>query len=26
VDFAYKAEVLEWIETDSFEYDESLED
>jgi hypothetical protein len=26
VDLAYKGEVLEWIKTDSFEYDEDRED
>jgi hypothetical protein len=26
VDFAYKAEIIEYIETGTFEYDETLED
>ena len=26
IDYAYKAEVYNWIETGSFQYDETLED
>ena len=26
IEFAYKAEILNWIETGSFQYDETLED
>jgi hypothetical protein len=26
VDYAYKAEIIEYIETGTFEYDETLED